>query len=70
MISDISSSRPMFFPINRDLSKVLPETAMPKGSFLIVSNPRIGYLLPFFLQNCPSRLDSYRTNVVIQEDAT
>jgi hypothetical protein len=70
MISDISSPRPMIFPLKSDFSEESRETTMPSGSFSLASIPKIGYLLPFYLQNCSLRDDFYRTNVVIQENAT
>ena len=70
MISDISSPRPTIFPLRSDFSGESRETAMPSGSFSLASQLRIGYLLPFYLQNCSLRDDFYRINVVIQENAT
>ena len=70
MISDISSPGSTIIPLKSDFSEESRETAMPSGSFSLASQLKIGYLLPFFLQNCSLRHDVYRTNVVIQENAT
>jgi hypothetical protein len=70
MISDISEQNQQGSFGKIELQGVDRRTRGPGCNSFIASRVEIRYLLPFFLLNCPSRLDSYSSNVVILEDAT
>ncbi len=70
MKGDILVLPPAIFPLNSESLEGVRETTNPLGSFSIASKHKVGYLLPFFLQNPEIRDDHFCTNVVISEEAT
>jgi hypothetical protein len=70
MKGDISPSDLKIAPHVSKFSEVQSEMSMPKGSFSIASSVINRVFVAVFLSECPFREDFYRTNVVIQENAT
>jgi hypothetical protein len=58
------------FPNNSGSAEGVSRSLVPSSMKFVASHLKIGYLLPFCLENSPSREDFYRSNVAIQEEAT
>ena len=70
MKGDIFPPIRRIFPNNGGSAEGVSRSLVPSSMSFVASHLKIGYLLPFYLQKCSLRTDSYLVNGNILENAT